>query len=149
MTYRKEIYSGKFVPRHPAKYKGNISNIVYRSGYELKFMNWCDLNDSVIEWGSEEIVIPYRSPLDNRVHRYFVDFFIKVRSKDSGHKMYLIEVKPHRFTQEPKIPKRKTQRFINEVKQWGVNLAKWEAAKEFCDDRQWEFKIITERELGL
>jgi hypothetical protein len=148
MTYRKEIYSGRFMPRNPAKYKGNVSNIIYRSGYELKFMNWCDLNDCVMEWGSEEIVIPYRSPLDNRVHRYFVDFFIKVKSGNKT-KMYLIEVKPHRFTQEPKIPKRKTKRFIQEVKQWGVNLAKWEAAKEFCDDRKWEFKIITEKELGL
>jgi hypothetical protein len=148
MTYAKEVYSGKFIPRNPAKYKGNLSNITYRSSYELKFMNWCDLNKSVLEWGSEEIVVPYRSPLDNRIHRYFVDFFVKVQSKDKV-RMCLIEVKPHRFTQEPKIPARKTKRFISEVKQWGVNIAKWEAAKEFCLDRNWEFMIITEKELGI
>lgn len=148
MPYRKELYQGKFKPRNPAKYKGNVSNIIYRSGYELKFMNWCDLNSDILEWGSEEIFIPYRSPLDNKVHRYFVDFFVKIRKGDST-RMCLIEVKPHRFTQEPKIPKRKTKRFIEEVKQWGVNLAKWESAKQFCEDRKWEFIIITEKELGI
>jgi len=148
MTYTKQLYQGKFKPRNPAKYKGDISNIIYRSSYELKFMNWCDLNDSVQEWGSEEIVIPYRSPLDNRYHRYFVDFYVKVVNNNDA-EMYLVEVKPHRFTQEPKIPKRRTKRFIQEVKQWGVNLAKWEAAEEFCKDRNWKFKIITEKELNL
>lgn len=137
------------MPKNPSKYKGDLSNIIYRSGYELKFMNWCDLNSDVLEWGSEEVVIPYRSPLDNRVHRYFVDFLVKVKQTDNTCKMILVEVKPYRFTQEPKIPKRRTKRFINEVKQWGVNLAKWESATEFCIDRGWEFKLITEKELRL
>lgn len=149
MMYTKNLYQGRFVPKNPAKYKGDITNIIYRSSYELKFMNWCDLNSSILEWGSEEIVIPYRSPLDNKLHRYFVDFHVKIRDSNNNKKMYLVEVKPHRFTQEPKIPKRRTKRFINEVKQWGVNLAKWEAATEFCKDRNWEFKLITEKELGL
>jgi len=144
MPYNKQIHQGRFKPKNVHKYKGNPTNIIYRSGYELKFMNWCDKNDDVHAWGSEEIVIPYRSPLDNRVHRYYPDFVIKIRDTT-----YLIEVKPFRFTQEPKIPKRKTKRFITEVKQWGVNLAKWESAKEFCLDRGWEFKIITEKELGI
>ena len=68
-------------------------------------MNWCDMNESVLEWGSEEIAIPYRSPLDNRMHRYFPDFYMKI-----GSKKYLIEIKPYRFTQEPNIPKKKTKR---------------------------------------
>jgi len=148
MTYTKELYQGRFVPNNPSKYKGNVTNIIYRSGYELKFMNWCDKNPDVLEWGSEEVVIPYRSPLDNRIHRYFVDFYVKVISNNKI-KRYLVEVKPYRFTQEPKRPKRKTKRFINEVMQWGVNLAKWEAAKSFCDAREWEFKLITEKELGI
>ena len=148
MTYTKELYQGRFVPNNPSKYKGNVANIIYRSGYELKFMNWCDKNPDVLEWGSEEVIIPYRSPLDNRIHRYFVDFYVKVISNNKI-KRYLVEVKPYRFTQEPKRPKRKTKRFINEVMQWGVNLAKWEAAKSFCDAREWEFKLITEKELGI
>jgi len=149
MTYTKQLYQGKFIPRNPIKYRGDANNIVYRSGYELKFMNWCDKNSSVLEWGSEEIIIPYRSPLDNKIHRYFVDFYLKINDENNNQKMYLIEVKPLRFTKEPKIPTRKTARFISEVKQWGVNLAKWEAATEYCKNRKWEFKIITEKELGL
>tara|TARA_X000001382_G_C3033220_1_gene135458 strand:+ start:89 stop:535 length:447 start_codon:yes stop_codon:yes gene_type:complete len=148
MTYSKQVYSGKFIPRNPKKYKGSVNNIIYRSSYELKFMNWCDISDSVLQWGSEEVVIPYISPLDKKIHRYFVDFFVKVNSKNKV-RYCLVEVKPFRFTQEPKIPKRKTKRFLNEVKQWGVNLSKWEAAKEFCLDRNWEFMIITEKELGI
>ena len=144
MAYSKEIYKGKFVPKNPSKYKGRVNDIVYRSSYELKFMNWADRNQDVVSWSSEEIVIPYKSPLDNRIHRYFVDFFIETKDKK-----YIVEVKPYRFTQEPKIPKRKTKRFISEVKQYGVNLAKWESAKQFANHKGWEFLIITEKELGL
>lgn len=142
--YSKDVYQGRYVPENPQKYRGDYRNIIYRSSYELKFMNWCDKNTEVLEWGSEEIAIPYRSPLDKKVHRYFPDFYLKV-----GNKRYLVEVKPHRFTKEPVIPKRKTKRFLNEVMQYGVNLAKWESAKEFCLDRGWEFMLITEKELGL
>jgi hypothetical protein len=144
MTYTKELHQGKFIPKNPNKYRGDISNIVYRSGYEVKFMNWCDLNSDVTQWSSEEVVIPYRSPLDNKLHRYFVDFYVKIQDK-----VYLIEVKPDRFTREPAIPKRKTKRFLNEVAQYAVNQAKWKAAREVCADRNWEFKIITEKELGI
>jgi hypothetical protein len=107
-------------------------------------MKWCDSNDKVVEWGSEELVIPYRSPVDGRIHRYFVDFYIKVNGKK-----YLIEIKPEKFTREPKIPKRKTKQFLNEVMTWGVNQAKWKAAEEFCLDRNWKFMILTEKELGI
>jgi len=144
VMYSKNVYKGRFVCNNPEKYVGNSQEIIYRSSYELKFMNWCDTNTDVLAWGSEEIVIPYRSPLDKKIHRYFPDFFVKTESKK-----YLIEVKPYRFTKEPVIPKRKTKRFINEVMTYGVNLAKWETATEFCLDRGWEFMIITEKELGL
>lgn len=144
MTYTKELHQGKFIPKNPNKYRGDISNIVYRSGYEVKFMNWCDLNSDVTQWSSEEVVIPYRSPMDNKLHRYFVDFYVKIQDK-----VYLIEVKPDRFTKEPAVPKRRTKRFLNEVAQYAVNQAKWKAAREVCADRNWEFKIITEKELGI
>jgi len=144
MTYTKQLHQGRFIPKNPRKYKGDVQNIIYRSGYEVKFMNWCDMNDDVKEWSSEEVVIPYRSPIDKRIHRYFIDFYVKI-----GTKVYLIEVKPARFTRPPDIPKRKTKRFLNEVVQWGVNQAKWKSAREFCADRNWEFKIITEKELGI
>ena len=144
MVYAKEIYKGKFFPRNPMKYLGDLKSIVYRSSYELKFMNWCDLNESVKGWASEEIAIPYRNPLDNKVHRYMVDFYIEVDKKK-----YLIEVKPERFTKPPDTQKRKTKRYIQEVAQYGVNEAKWKSAKEFCKKQNMEFIIITEKDLGI
>ena len=149
MTYTKDTYRGMYPPKNPQKYLGDYTKIVYRSSYELRFMKWCDYNDNVLQWGSEEIVIPYVSPADGKVHRYFVDFFIKVKNRNGDIKKYLIEVKPWRFTQEPLIPKKKTQRFISEVKQWAVNNAKWEAARAVAKTYGWEFMLITEKDLGL
>lgn len=149
MAYTKDTYRGLYNPKNPQKYLGNITQIVYRSSYELRFMKWCDLNGNVLQWGSEEIVIPYTSPLDGKVHRYFVDFFIKIRNKEGVLKKYLIEVKPFRFTQEPTIPQRKTKKFISEVYQWAVNNAKWDAAKRIANQNGWEFMLITEKDLGL
>ena len=83
-------YQGKFSPKNYKKYKGDPTNIIYRSSWELTFMKYCDSNPNVLEWGSEEIVIPYKSPLDNRYHRYFVDFYIKVKEKTGVVKKYLI-----------------------------------------------------------
>ena len=144
MVYAKEIYKGKFIPRNPIKYLGDIKSITYRSSYELKFMNWCDLNESVKGWASEEVAIPYRNPLDNKVHKYMVDFYIQVDKKK-----YLVEVKPERFTKPPESQKRKTKRYIQEVAQYGVNEAKWKSAKDFCKKQNMEFMIITEKELGI
>ena len=140
---------GRYIPRNIRKYRGDYKNIIYRSSWELKFMKYCDLNDSILEWGSEEIIIPYRSPLDNRIHRYFVDFYIKVEDMNGQIKKYLIEVKPKRQTAPPPKPKRQTKRYISEVTEYAKNQAKWKAATEFCEDRQWSFMIITEDELKV
>jgi hypothetical protein len=148
MVYAKEIYKGKFIPKNPAKYLGDFNSITYRSSYELKFMNWCDKNSSIQGWVSEEIAIPYRSPMDNKVHRYFVDFYIEVKEQD-GVKKYLIEVKPERFTKPPKPGKRKTRKYLQEIAQYGVNEAKWKSAIDFCKSQGMEFKIVTEKELGI
>ena len=148
MTYTK-TYKGKFKTKNPLKYRGDITNIVYRSLWELRFMKWCDQNPAVQEWGSETIIVPYISPLDRKVHRYFVDFYIKIKNKHGIVQKYLVEIKPERFTKPPVIPERKTKRFVDEVFQWGVNEAKWKAAFEFCKDRNMTFMILTEKDLGL
>lgn len=142
-------YKGKYSPSFPKKYKGDPTNIVYRSLWERKFMRYCDLNENILEWGSEEIALPYRSPLDGRIHRYFPDFYIKVRESTGQIKKYIIEIKPQKQTVEPKVQKRKTKSYIYEVTEWARNQAKWKAAQEFCEDRNWEFKILTENELGI
>jgi hypothetical protein len=142
-------YSGLFKPKHPEKYVGDPTNIVYRSSWEVKVMSWLDNNDSIITWASEELFIPYISPVDNRWHRYFPDFLVKYRTKDNKLSTMMLEVKPKKQTAQPEPQKRKTKQFINEVKTWGVNQAKWKAANEYCLDRGWEFKLITEDHLGL
>ncbi len=142
-------YKGKYKPKHPRKYKGDPTNIIYRSLWERKFMLYCDSSNNILEWCSEEISLPYRSPIDNRVHRYFPDFYIKVRESTGIIKKYIIEVKPKKQTLEPIPQKRKTKSYIYEVYEYAKNQAKWEAAREFCKDRKWEFKIITENELGI
>ena len=142
-------YSGLFKPKHPEKYVGDPTNIVYRSSWEAKVMSWLDNNDSIITWASEELFIPYISPVDNRWHRYFPDFLVKYRTKDNKLSTMMLEVKPKKQTAQPELQKRKTKQFINEVKTWGVNQAKWKAANDYCLDRGWEFKLITEDHLGL
>jgi len=142
-------YKGKYQPSYPQKYKGNPTNIVYRSLWERKFMVYCDTNEKILEWGSEEIVLPYRSPIDNRIHRYFPDFYIKVLESSGQIKKYLIEIKPKRQTVPPPKPKRQTKGYINEAYEYAKNQAKWRAAKEYCEDRNWEFKVLTEDELGI
>ena len=138
---------GFFRPKHPKKYIGDPTNIVFRSGWEKRVMQSLDENLNVVRWASEEIIIPYISPIDNRPHRYFVDFYVEAKLADGSIKKMLLEVKPAAQTKPPKAPKRKTKRYISEVMTYGVNEAKWKAAKEFCDEKGWEFRIITEAEL--
>ena len=142
-------YKGKYHPSYPRKYKGDPTNIIYRSLWERKFMVYCDKNDNILEWASEEIAIPYRSPVDNRVHRYFPDFYMKVKERGGKIKRYVIEVKPAKQTKPPVKPKRQTKGYIREAYEYAKNLAKWKMAREFCADRQWEFKVVTEKELGI
>ena len=142
-------YKGKYRPTYPKKYTGDPTNIIYRSLWERRFMKYCDHNQNILEWGSEELALPYRSPIDGRIHRYFPDFYIKVKESTGQIKKYLIEVKPKRQTVEPAVQKRKTKQYIYEVVEYAKNQAKRKAAKDFCKDRLWEFKIITEDDLGI
>lgn len=142
---------GKFKPKHPEKYIGDPSNIVYRSSYELKFCRYLDNNKNVMKWGSEEFSIPYISPMDNKYHRYFPDFIVKKKNSKGGIDTLVVEVKPKHQTAPPapQSSKRPSKRYLNEVYAWGINSAKWEAARKFCLNKGWEFVIITEIELGI
>ena len=142
-------YKGKYQPSYPKKYKGDHTNIVYRSLWERKFMVYCDKNENILEWGSEEVIVPYHSPIDNRYHRYFPDFYIKVSESNGKIKKMIIEIKPFKQCVEPKVQKKKTKGYIYEVMEYAKNQAKWEAAKEWCLDRGYEFKVLTENELGI
>ena len=109
-------YKGKFQPRNPQKYRGDPTNIIYRSSWELKFMRYLDSKDNVLDWASEEVVIPYRSPIDGKIHRYFPDFIVRFKNKDEQIETFLIEVKPASQTREPQVRTRKTRKYLQEVK---------------------------------
>ena len=105
-------YKGKYQPSFPKKYKGDCTNIIYRSLWERKFMVYCDKNENILEWGSEEIIVPYRSPVDNRYHRYFPDFYIKYKDNNGKIKKSIIEIKPFKQCIEPKV-QRKRQKVMS------------------------------------
>jgi hypothetical protein len=112
-------------------------------------MRYFDQNPNVLKWSSEEVIVPYKSPIDGRYHRYFPDFLIRVKNKQGVLETIMIEVKPYKETKEPKPQTRLSKKYLYEVKTWGINKSKWEAAIEFCKDRKWKFMIITEKELGI
>jgi hypothetical protein len=107
-------------------------------------MVYCDENDDIIEWGSEELVVPYISPLDRKRHRYFPDFYIRTKNGDK----FLVEIKPKKYTKPPRPTKRVSKAFMHEVKEWARNRAKWSAAQDICKKNGWKFLIITEDHLN-
>ena len=142
-------YSGLYKPLHPKKYRGNPSRIVYRSLWEKKYMKYCDHTSSILEWGSEEIIIPYRSPIDNRVHRYYPDFYIKVREKSGKISNYIVEIKPKKQTKPPYGKDKRTAAYKRAALTFAKNRAKWDAAEDYCEDRLMKFLILTEDHLAV
>ena len=142
-------YSGLYKPLYPKKYRGNPSRIVYRSLWEKKYMKYCDHTSSILEWGSEEIIIPYRSPIDNRVHRYYPDFYIKVLEKSGKTSKYIVEIKPKKQTKPPYGKDKRTVAYKREALTFEKNRAKWNAAEDFCEDSQMKFLILTEDHLAV
>ena len=144
-NYRQGMYSPKF----PEKYKGNKHNIVYRSNYELVAFRFFDLNPNVVEWSSEETIIPYANPLTGRTSRYFVDVYAKMKDKNGEIRKYLIEIKPHSQTLPPVQKNRKTKSLIYQQAEYVKNQAKWKAATEWCSKKNMTFVILTEKHLGI
>lgn len=116
-------------------------------------MMYLDTQPNVIQWASEEIIIPYRSPIDNRIHRYFPDFYVKKKNPDGTISEVLIEVKPEAQMKEPKPRHTKggkpTKQFIKEVYTWGINSSKWRAAEKYCAARGWEWRLMGAKDLGI
>lgn len=145
-----KYHSGRYHPTHEHKYKGNLRNIVYRSSWELKFMRWCDFREDVLEWSSEEIIIPYRHPIDGQRHRYFPDFYVKMRTKSGEIEECIIEIKPEHQTKEPtRTSTRLSRRYIKEVMTYATNEYKWEAARDWCTRKGYKFIILTEKQLAI
>lgn len=144
----REYRQGLFKPINYQKYAGDPTNIVYRSSWELKLFAWLDRSNACVSWSSEETVIPYISPVDGKPHRYFMDVKATFVNKAGEKKTYLIEVKPFAQTQPPRQTRNK-RALMEATATYAVNQAKWAAAQEYCLDRGWTFKIVTEYELGI
>ena len=89
-------YKGFYKVQNREKYNGDPDNVVYRSSWELRVLKWLDNHPSVIWFASEELPIPYVSPIDNKVHRYFPDFIVKIRQKNGKEVTMVLEVKPEK-----------------------------------------------------
>jgi len=143
-----QYLQGRYSPINTNKYLGNPTKIFYRSSLELAFMRYCDLHEGIVGWSSEEIIVPYRDPSrGNKLHRYFPDFFIKKKDTDGSVKSVMVEIKPSSQLKPPIRKSRLTKRYINEAVEYARNDAKWDAAKAYCKQRNWQFIVLTEKEI--
>lgn len=140
---------GRYIPINPQKYRGDVQNIIFRSGWEKRFFLWADTNPSVVEWSSEEVVIPYLCETDGQYHRYFVDAHIKIRDVTGKISVFLVEIKPEVQTKPPVYPGKQTKRYLTEVETFVKNQSKWKAARNYAKERGVNFVILTEKELGI
>lgn len=150
LTGKTKFHQGKYKPKNPHKYLGNPTNIIYRSGWEKYFLQWCDLTPSVIGYGSEELIVPYISPLDGRVHRYYIDFVVLIRQLNGNIQKFAVEIKPYSQTKPPKVSSKRqvlTESLKKKMDTYIINQAKWEAAKKFCFQNGMSFIVLTEKEL--
>lgn len=141
-------YKGRYTIKNKSKYLGDPDSVVYRSLWERQVFRWCEDNPRVKRWNSEEIVVPYKCQIDNRIHRYYVDLLVELDTKE----IILVEIKPKKQTQPPKQPKRKTKRYVNEVMTYIKNNDKWNAAQKYADHKGWKFQVWTEdtlKNLGI
>ena len=140
-------YKTKYKTQNPSKYIGNPTNIICRSLWERRVCKYLDENVNVIRWGSEEMAIPYYSPVDKKMHRYFPDFIAEIKTKDAEIKTYVIEVKPKKQTKAQEKKKKQTKSYIKECMTFAVNEAKWKSANKVCRQKGWDFIILTEDDI--
>lgn len=136
---------GKYKPKNPQKYKGDPRNIIYRSGWERDIMSYCDNTSQIVWWKSEEVSIPYYNPLKKRWCRYFPDIIMGVK-REYGIEVRVVEIKPYKLTQPPKTPKRKTKSYYYHMEQYITNQCKWKECEKWCENRGYNFQILTEEQ---
>ena len=148
MSERTQKYKGKYKPENPSKYMGDSANIIYRSMWERRCMKYFDINPSILQWASEEVVIPYYDSMTKKVRRYFPDFLIKVKDNNGQAKTHLIEVKPSKDMRPPVGGKgKKKSTVLYEMKTYQLNRDKFASARKWCDQRDIIFDIWTEKHL--
>lgn len=149
MYNKKTLKQGFYHPQNPEKYKGDVRNIIFRSGLELKYMRYFDINPNILQWNSEEIYIPYKLDIDGSTHRYFIDFWVKLKDKNNEVKEFLIEIKPYQFTIEPTPPitGKITKSYKEKCFEWVKNQNKWKYAQKYAENNGMKFIVLTEKDL--
>ena len=147
MNYKKSI--GRYKVHNKAKYVADLQEVVYRSSWELKYMKYLDRQPNVLEWASENVIIPYYNPIEKKTRRYFVDFYVKIQNPEGKIKKYIIEVKPASQCKPPKKRKRISIKYKNDLKKFVMNQSKWKAARKWAEKRGYEFIVLTEKELDI
>ena len=143
-------YKGRYTPKNPKKYKGDAENIIFRSLWERKVMAWLDKSPNIVWWTSEELSITYFNPVDKNLHKYYPDFVFLQKTNEKNTKTIMLEVKPKKQTKPPRKSSKKSQStYLEELNTYAKNVAKWEAAKTFCKNRGWDFKILTEKDVNF
>lgn len=138
----KNFKQGYYTLKHPEKYIGDASKVVYRSSWELELHSFFDNNSRVLKWASEEIAIQYIKPTDGRIHKYYPDYWVEYVNKEGVVIQEIIECKPLAQT---RLPRGKAKQSLYEQLTLAVNMAKWSAAREWCKQRGMNFRIVTER----
>lgn len=143
---------GYYRPINRDKYTGNVDAIVYRSSWELKFMQYMDTDASITKWNSEGITIVYRDA-EGHSHRYYPDFYYEKQNLSNPEKVdkVVVEVKPYCETQMPVKPKNESVKSLTNyeysVKTYIKNRLKWATASDWCEKRGLRFIIVTEKHL--
>lgn len=144
----KTFHQGFYTPKNPNKYRGDTSQITYRSSWEAALMYWLDINGKVKSWSSENVVVPYVSPIDNKVHRYIIDFMIETTAG-----VFLVEVKPQKECMPPKTGKGRRKQLVEaEARTYAQNTAKWQAAEQYANSMGYKFQVwdeVTLKRLGV
>jgi hypothetical protein len=131
---------GIFLPKNPSKVIGKGA-IKYRSSWEQVFMNFCDNNPNVVNWGSEVLRIPYRNPITKKNTIYIPDFIVSYIDRNGRQHTEVIEIKPLKeaVMERARSPRDKIM--------LAINMAKWQAAQAFCANNNLVFRLVTEQQL--
>lgn len=143
----KSFRTGYFTPVNVEKYMGNVEKIVYRSSWELAMNRFLDNNENILRWSSEEIKIPYIKPTDGKVHHYYPDYWIEYRNRDGVVVTEIVEVKPSTQAKAPTTRGKARKTILYEQTTYAINMAKWKAANDWCNQRGFTFRVITEKSL--
>ncbi len=147
-----KAHKGIYIPKNPQKWvitKRGLGEgkIVYRSSLEKRFMIYADLHPDIVKIASEELKIPYVSPIDKKPHTYYIDFWLLVKTKDGKYQEVWVEIKPEQYTKPNFMKRRNKKTKIEEAKLYAVNQAKWNAAQQAASKKGAKFVIITEKDL--